>query len=447
MKSNEDKLFKLSPKGFGQSMALRKRAHAIIPGGAHTYAKGDDQYPEEAPGFIVRGQGCHVWDVDGNEFIEYGMGMRAVTLGHGYQPVIAAAYQEMIRGSNFTRPHPIEVEAAEELLSCIPAADMVKFSKNGSDVTSAAVRLSRAYTGRDKVVICNQPFFSVDDWFIGSTPMKAGVPKAVQELVLKFNYNDLDSLHTLFRQYPDQIACVILEAEKESAPLHGFLQGVREMCNRYGAVFVLDEMITGFRWDIGGAQRYYAIEPDLSTFGKALGNGFSVAALAGKGDIMRLGGLHHDKNRVFLLSYTHGGEITGLAAAREVIRTYKREPVVETMWERGRQLRMGVERAIEEHELGAFFKLLGPPCCMVFATFDREGNPSQPFRTLFMQEMIRRGIIAPSLIVSYAHTESDIDYTIDASFESLRIYRQALEDGIDKYLRGRSVKPLWRAKN
>lgn len=430
-----------------QSNALRARAHAVIPGGAHTYAKGDDQYPENAPGFLVRGEGSHVWDVDGNEFIEYG-GLRVVSLGHAYKPVVEAAYQEMLRGCNFCRPSPLEVECAEEFLSVVTGAEMVKFAKNGSDATSGAVRLARAYTGRDKIAICgNHPFFSVDDWFIGSTAMNAGIPKAVQALTLRFEYNNIESLRTLFRDHPGQIACVILEAEKEMQPANGFLHDLQRLCQQQGTVFVLDEMITGFRWHIGGAQKFYGIVPDLSTWGKALGNGFSAAALAGKREIMRLGGLDHDRERVFLLSYTHGAESPSLAAAREVIRIYKKEPVIESLWEKGRQLDEGIAKAIESHQLRDHFKLLGRPCCLVFSTFDHTQRPSQPFRTLFMQEMIRRGIIAPAFIPSYSHTDADIAHTIEAVYESLLIYRKALDEGIDKYLVGCSVKPVWRSHN
>ena len=163
---------------FSRSRALQPRAHRLIPGGAHTYAKGDDQYPEQAPGFVVRGKGCHVWDLDGNEFIEYGMGLRAVTLGHAFDPVIQAAYRQMQLGTNFSRPASIEMDLAEAMLEIIDGADMVKFAKNGSDVTTAAVKLARAYTGRDLIAICgDHPFFSTDDWFIGTTEMNAGVPR------------------------------------------------------------------------------------------------------------------------------------------------------------------------------------------------------------------------------------------------------------------------------
>src|SRR5579864_5495008 len=197
---------------FDRSITLRQKAHALIPGGAHTYAKGDDQYPIESPGFIARGEGCHVWDVDGNEFIEYGMGLRAVTLGHGYRPVAEAAFHAMLQGGNFTRPAALEVECAELIASLFEAADMVKFAKNGSDVTSAAVKLARAYTGRDLVGICaSQPFFSTDDWFIGSTPMAAGIPESTRALTKTFKFNDLSSVEQLFAAYPDQIACLIME--------------------------------------------------------------------------------------------------------------------------------------------------------------------------------------------------------------------------------------------
>ena len=400
---------------FDKSQAMQKKSHAVIPGGAHTYAKGDDQFPELAPGFIVRGEGSHVWDIDGNEFVEYAMGCRATVLGHAYEPVVEAAYREMRRGTNFTRPSPLEVECAEALLSVLPSADMVKFGKNGSDVTSAAVRLSRAYTQRDLVAVCaSHPFFSVDDWFIGSTLMNAGIPRAIQDLTVKFDYGELDSLQSLFQMHPGRIACVIMEAEKDTSPSEGYLQSVQQLCSKNGSLFVLDEMITGFRWHVGGAQTYYNVVPDLSTFGKALGNGFSVSALAGKRDIMRLGGIDHERERVFLLSYTHGAETHGLAAAREVIKVYKTEPVIQTLWERGTRLRDGIRAAAAELNLTDHIRLLGRPCNLVYVTLDEKKQPSQTFRTLFLQELIKRGILAPSFVISYSHSEADVIRTIEA---------------------------------
>lgn len=441
-------LSKPAKQSYSGSAALRHKAHRLIPGGCHTYAKGDDQYPESAPAFIARGQGCHVWDTDGKEFIEYGMGLRAVTLGHAYEPVVQAAYRRMQLGSNFTRPANVEIEAAETFLNVIDGADMVKFAKNGSDVTTAAVKLARAYTGRDLVAICkDQPFFSTDDWFIGTTEMSSGIPRQVSNLTLKFPYNDLNALRQLFDKYRERIACVVLEVEAGEPPQPGFLSGVKQLCEQEGAVLVFDEMINGFRWHIGGAQKFHGVVPHLSTFGKAMGNGFAVAALAGKKEIMRLGGIEHDRDRVFVLSTTHGAETHALAAAVETIRTYQEYDVVEYLWRQGELLRRLVNESIAELGLEGYFELRGRPCNLVFATRDLSRTPSQGFRTLFMQEMIRRGIIAPSFVVSFAHSDRDIERTADAVAESLVVYRNALNEGLEKYLEGRPVKPVFRKRN
>jgi len=428
---------------FSKSRALQPKAHRLIPGGAHTYAKGDDQYPEQAPGFIVRGKGCRAWDLDGNEFIEYGMGLRAVALGHAFEPVVEAAYKQMQLGINFNRPAKIEVDLAEALLELIDGAEMVKFAKNGSDVTTAAVKLARAYTGRDLIAICgDQPFFSTDDWFIGTTEMNAGIPQAIIGMTLKFRYNDLESLRELFDQHPDQIAGVVMEAEAVSPPQPGYLAQVKELCEERGAVLVFDELITGFRWHLGGAQKFHEVIPHLSTFGKALGNGFAIAALAGKREIMRLGGLDHDQKRVFLLSTTHGAETQALAASLETIRIYRECHVVEFLWKQGQRLRVGINQAITRHKVAAQIELLGRPCNLTYRTRDADGQPSQAFRTLFLQELIHGGILAPSFVVSFSHSDEVIDRTIDVVDQALAKYTKALADGVDKYLIGRPVKPV-----
>src|SRR5579859_6641268 len=430
---------------FERSKALQRKSHAIIPGGAHTYAKGDDQYPEQAPGFIARGEGCHVWDIDGNEFIEYGMGLRSVTLGHAYQPVIEAAYRQMQLGINFTRPAPIEVDCAEKLLSFVDGAEMVKFGKNGSDATSGAVKLARAYTGRDRVGICAEhPFFSVDDWFIGSTEMPGGIPQATRELSVPFHYNDIGSVKALFERYPGQIACLIMEPERTEPPANNFLGQTRELCHQHGALFILDEIITGFRWHLGGAQKLYGIQADLSSFGKAMANGFSISALVGKREYMEAGGIHHNRERVFLLSLTYGAETHSLAAAMETMRIYEQEPVIEHLHRQGQRLASGIQQAVEANHLQGHFGLDGRPCNLIYFTRDENKQPSQPFRTLFLQEIIKRGVIAPSLVVSYSHADRDIDKTIDAIAEALQVYALALDEGIDKFLVGRSVKPAIR---
>jgi glutamate-1-semialdehyde 2,1-aminomutase len=430
-----------------RSESLRRRAHDLIPGGAHTYAKGDDQYPVGAPGFIVRGQGCHVWDADGREFIEYGMGLRSVTLGHAYPPVVEAAAAAMRLGTNFTRPSPLEVECAETLLRCVPA-DMVKFAKNGSDVTTAAVKLARAATGRDLVAICkDQPFFSTDDWFIGTTPMASGIPQSVKALTLPFRFNDLESVEALFRRYPAQIACLVLEPAAAREPAPGYLEGLRRLCDAESALLVFDEMITGFRWHLGGAQTLYGVRPDLSTFGKGIANGFSVSALVGRRSVMELGGLRHDADRVFLLSTTHGAETHALAAAMETIRIYEREGVVEVLHRQGQRLRAGLDEAARDLGVARHFEVVGRPCNLVYAARDAEGNPSQAFRTLILQETLKRGILMPSLVVSYSHSDADVDRTIEAVRGALSVYRRALDGGVERFLEGRAVQPVFRARN
>ena len=431
---------------FQKSKDLRAKSHKLIPGGCHTYAKGDDQYPELSPGFIAKGKGSHVWDVDGNEYIEYGMGLRAVTLGHAYEPVNEAAYAQMKLGHNFVRPASIEIECAEVFLSMIPGAEMVKFGKNGSDATNAAIKLARAYTGRDMVAICrDHPFFSVDEWFIGTTPMPAGIPNVIKNLTVGFHYNDLESAEALFQKYPNQVACLILEPEKDVPPKDGFLESLKVLCEKNGAVFIFDEMITGFRWHNGGGQAYHRVVPHLSAFGKAMGNGFSVSALAGIKEIMDLGGIYHDRERVFLLSLTHGAENPNLAAALKVMEIYREEPVVDTLWRQGEKLTAGIQQSIDNYGLNDFFVLIGRPCCMVYGTRNENKQPSQPLRTLFLQEIIKRGILAPSLIVSYSHTDEDIEKTIEAFHEALQTYKLALENGVDKFLVGPSVKPVFRS--
>ncbi len=428
-----------------RSVALGERLHALVPGGAHTYAKGDDQYPDGMAPVLVAGRGCRVRDVDGLEYVEYGAGLRAVTLGHAEPRVVRAAARAMRRGTNFVRPTAMEAEVAEALVRLIEAAEMVKFAKNGSDVTTAATRLARAVTGRDLIAICeDQPFLSTDDWFIGRTAMPAGIPAAIRELTVGFRFNDLAGVRDLFDHHPGRIAAVVLEPATAIEPAPGFLAGLRDLCAARGALLVFDEMITGFRWHLGGAQQVYGVQPDLSTFGKAMGNGFAIAALVGRREVMERGGLHHDDERVFLLSTTHGAETHALAAACEVMRIYEAEGICERLVERGERLATGVRAAAAAAGVEQQFFLLGRPCNLIYATLDADGARSQAFRTLFLQEMIERGVLAPSFVVGAAHDDAAIDQTVDAVGAALRVYRRALEDGISLHLRGRPVKPVFR---
>ena len=321
---------------------------------------------------------------------------------------------------------------------------MVKFAKDGSTVTTAAVRLARAFTGRDLVATCaDDPFISYNDWFIGTTTMCAGIPQATNRLVQSFRYNDIDSVERLIREFPNDIACLIFEFERAQPPWDGFLQRVRELCTQHGALMIADEMITGFRWPLGGAQKYHGVEADLATFGKALANGFAVSALSGRREIVELGGLHPGKERVFLLSTTHGAETHALAAAIATMEVYEREDVVGHLDRQGRRLTAGAREAAAAMGVSAYFDVIGRPCNLVYATRDQSGAPSQAFRALFLQELIRNGVLAPSFVVSYSHGDDEIDRTIDAVGRALRVYRLALEGGVERYLVGPPVRPVF----
>ncbi|ANS26712.1 glutamate-1-semialdehyde 2,1-aminomutase [Rhodococcus opacus] len=431
---------------FTRSNEMQSRLHELIPGGAHTYARGSDQYPEFMAPVLVGGSGAHVWDVDGNKFVEYGMGLRSVTLGHGYRPVVDAVAAAIAEGTNFSRPTALELAAAEDFLELVPGADMVKFAKNGSDTTTAAIRLARAATGRDVVAVCDQPFFSVDDWFIATTPMHAGIPVEQSQRTVRFEYNNLESLEQALTGH--SVAGVVLEAATATAePEAGFLEGVRRLCDKHGALLIFDEMITGFRWSQRGAQSVYGVRPDLSCWGKAMGNGFPIAALAGRREYMELGGLRTRENRVFLLSTTHGPETGALAAFRAVVRAYAEEDPIGRMEKAGRALADGVNAVAEHLELDRYVQAIGRPSCLLFVTRGPDLQRSQEFRTLFLQEILSRGVLAQSFVTSAAHTESDIDLTVDAVSAGLEVYSRAIESGSTAgYLIGRPVAPALRAR-
>jgi glutamate-1-semialdehyde 2,1-aminomutase len=434
-------------RSFAASNEHTSAVLGLIPGGSHTYAKGSDQYPAEMAPIIDRGVGCRVWDLDGNEYVEFGNGLRSTTLGHGFEPVLKAVHANLDGGVNFVRPHRIERDAAQRLIDLIPSAEMVKFGLNGSDSTTAAVRLARAFTNREMIAVCRQhPFFSTDDWFIVTTPMSAGIPKSVEQLTVQFSYNDLGDLERVFTTFPGQIAAVVLEAETVDPPASGYFSGLRELCDKYGALLILDEIITGFRWHERGAQFLYGIQPDLCVFGKGLANGFPLSALAGRRDVMRLGGFVDDADRVFLLSQTASAQPWVLAAMLEVIETYERDQIADRLHRIGGELRRGIEQAVTDAGLSQYFQLRGRDCNLTYLARDSFGQPSQEYRTLVLQELLTRGVLAPSFVVSAAHDAAAIQQTVNAVAELLPIYRTALERGIGDALRGRPVRPAIRAR-
>ena len=447
-----------------------ERLHAVIPGGAHTYSRGDDQYPSNAPQILERGKGAWVYDPDGNKYLDYGMGLRAVTLGYDYEEVSEAAIAEIKKGNNLTRASVTELNAAEEMLKIFPHHDMVKFAKNGSIVTTAAVKLSRGFTGRKYVAMCAEhPFFTYDDWFIGTTPMNKGIPEENKSLSLKFNYNNIDSLKRLFEEFPDQIACVILEPATFLSPCskdcdhsilempkcsscpnigHNFLHQVQELCKKNGAVFILDEMITGFRWHLRGAQYTYGIEPDLATFGKGMANGFALAALTGKKEIMEQGGiLELGQERLFLISTTHGSEMSAFGAFLKTIEIYRNENVTDHLWNYGKKLIQGMNEIAVSHGVQEYFHVGGFACSPYYFTKDKNKEISLEFRTLFAQEMIKSGVLMPWVALSFSHQDEELKYTLNAVNKALLVYKKALEEGVDKYLVGNSIKPVFRRFN
>lgn len=449
--------------------ALRARLHRVIPGGAHTYSRGDDQFPSIAPPVLSRGKGAYVWDTQGQRYLDYGMALRAVTIGYADPRVNAAAIAQIENGVNLTRATEIELEAAEMICDLIPCAEMVKFGKNGSNVTTAAVKIARAYTGRRYVCVPRQhPFFSFDDWFIGVTAIKRGTLADQAATTLVFDYNDLGSLKALFDQYPDQIAAVMLEPSTHIWPHEadgrpglppepdrtpdsyagGFLHQVRDLAHANGALFILDEMITGFRWNLRGAQATFGVEADLATYGKAMANGFSLAAVVGKREFMSVGSTDTPgMERTFLLSSTHGAEMPALGAFVEATRINAADDVPGHLWAYGARLKAGLAEVAGRHDLQDHVFMEGPAIALNYVTRDADGAPSLPMRTLFAQEMLKRGVMMPWLAISKAHGDAELALTMDAFDGALGVYRQALENGVDSRLNGPAIKPVFRTHN
>lgn len=440
---------------FGRSKEISARLHELIPGGAHTYSKGDDQFPELAPAAIEYGKGAHVWDVDGNEYLDCSMGLTSVSLGHAYGPVLARVRKELEKGVNFQRPSVLELTTAEKFLSLLPQHHMVKFAKNGSTATTAAVKLARAKTGRKLVAFPgNHPFYSYDDWFIGKTAVDKGVPEEFSNLSVTFTGCKIDSLKELFAHYPDRIACVITEPERStcgdtcecrSDPAE-FLRQAIELTHAHGALFILDEMVTGFKTAFPGSMSKYQLEPDMATWGKGIANGFSFCALTGKRDVMELGGIRRKgAEKVFLISTTHGAETHSMAAALATIDEFAGKEVVAHNHSMGALLAGECGRLVSRHSLDSFIQIFACEWMPTFVFSDRNGSPSAGYRTLFMQEMIKRGILFQGMFVPcFSHTSEDVQRFIGCFEESLDVYKSALERGYEKYLVGEPAKSVFR---
>jgi glutamate-1-semialdehyde aminotransferase len=439
---------------FSKSDEYRSRIHDLIPGGGHTYSKGDDQFPLRSPAAIEKGKGSHVWDLDGNCYLDCSMGLTSVSLGHAYEPVVNRVKEELEKGVNFQRPAAIEMEMAEKFLSLVPQHDMIKFGKNGSLVITAAVKLARAYTKRKLVAFpYDHPFYSYDDWFIGKTASDAGVPEENKLLSVTFKSCDLDSLRKVFEENPGQIACVISEPERSpcymgncSMEAGEFLDKAIALCHEHGALFIQDEMITGFKSAFPGSISKFNSKPDMATWGKGIANGFSFCALTGTKEVMELGGIRNKgADKVFLISTTHGGETSAIAAGLATIEEFQQNDVIGHNHRIGDYLIAETNRLIASAGLEASIELA--PCnWMITFTFrDGKGEASQGMRTLMMQEMISRGVLFQGAFVPcFSHTKNDVDFFLECFKDSLSIYKQALEKGYESFLVGEPAKPVFR---
>lgn len=427
-------------KRYRRSEELHQRALRTIPLGTQTFSKSRTQYPYGiSPYFIARAEGSRVWDVDGNEYIDYINALASITLGYNDPDVTAAVRAQLDEGTIFSLPHPLEVEVAEKIVAMVPCAEQVRFGKNGSDATAGAIRVARAHTGRDRVAVCG--YHGWQDWYIGSTSRHLGVPRAVRDLTHTFPYNDTGSLRRLFVQYPGEFAAVILEPMNVVAPARGFLGELQSLTHEHGALLVFDETITGFRFANGGAQEYFGVTPDLATFGKGLANGYPVSALAGKAEYMRL------LEDVFF-SFTFGGETLSLAAALATLRKLETEPVVETLWQRGQLLLDGLTVLIERLELSPMVQLGGLPVWSFVMFNDVSPYTKHELKTLYLQEMFERGILTIGTHnMSYAHSEADVRRLLAVYEEVFALLKQAVASGrVRELLKCEPLVPLFQLR-
>lgn len=432
----------------------REKVHRLIPGGAHTYSKGDDQFPANAPAAIVRGYGAYVWDIDGNKFLDCSMGLTSVSLGHAYPSVVERVKEELYNGVNFQRPSHLELQVAKEFLGIVDYHDMVKFAKNGSTVTTAAVKLARGFTGRKLVAFpYDHPFYSYDDWFIGKTACDFGVPEEITNLSVTFKSCDIESLKSLFERYPGQIAAVIMEPEKNFCgdcdcllKPKAFLEKVIDLCHENGTLFIADEMITGFKTHLPGSCSKYGVVPDLATWGKGIGNGFSFCALTGKREIMELGGIQNEgQKKLFLISTTHGGETTALAAVLSVIKEFKERDVVSHINKIGSEIIKLSKDLIKKAGLEGYIQLSPSPWQVAFVFRDANKDNSAGYRTLFLQEMINNKVLFQGIFQPcYSHNKIEVEIFCEAFSTSLKVYSIAMQEGLEKYLRSEIIKPVFR---
>jgi len=413
------------------------RAQGVIPGGSQTFSKSPSQFVQGVtPVYLQKGKGSHVFDVDRNEYIDYVMALGPITLGYSYPPVNEAIVRQLEQGITFSLMHPLEVELSELLVELIPCAEMVRFGKNGSDATAGAVRAARAYTGREKIACCG--YHGWQDWYIGITTRDKGIPESTKKLTIPFEYNNLESLEKIFAENKGEVAAVIMEPIAIEEPENDFLEKVKSLAHKNGAVLIFDEIVTGFRLALGGAQEYFEVTPDLAAFGKGMANGMPISAIIGKREIMK------ELEEVFF-SFTFGGEALSLAAAFASIKEMREKDVIQHFWKQGKKLKEGYNRLAQEYELVEYTQCIGLPAHSAIY-FRIDGRDSLELKSLFQQEMIKRGILTMGVHnFCFSHSDRDIEMTLEAYEDTLKILRQAInENNIEECLEGEKIKPVFR---
>ncbi len=422
---------------YNRSQRLIERAERVVPTGSQTFSKSKLQFPPGAsPLFLTHGDGGRVYDVDGNEYIDLVSALLPNVLGYRDPDVDLAIRRQLNRGISFSLPTTLETELAERLTRHIPCAEMVRFGKNGTDATSAAVRLARAATKRDRLILLG--YHGWQDWYIGATTRNLGVPVAVSALSHLAPYGDLDAIEALFRTHPDEFAAVMLEPMNTVEPPPGYLQGLKDLVHRHGALLIFDEIITGFRWSIGGAQAIYGVTPDLACFGKAMGNGMPISAVAGPAKIMRL------MEDIFY-SGTFGGETLSLAAAIATIDKIENANVIEYLWATGAELKTQALARIVKADLADLLGLTGAAPWAILTFKDHPEASKEAIKTVFLREMIAAGVlINASHNVCFAHGSADVARVLAAYDHALAVLRETLDRGdIDRRLGNQVIRPVF----
>ncbi len=425
-------------KKFIRSEQLLARAEKTIPLGSQTFSKSKTAYPYGvSPFFIEQGLGCKVWDVDGNQFTDYVSGLLSISLGYCDQDVDNAVIKQLKSGVTFSLPHRLEMEVAEILVELVPCAEMVRFGKNGSDVTSAAIRLARAFTGKEDIAVCG--YHGWQDWYIGSTSRDLGVPKATKALTHAFTYNDIDSLTAIFQQY--SLAAVILEPMNVAYPENNFLQQVKALCQQHDTLLIFDEMITGFRFALGGAQALFEVTPDLATFGKGMANGYPISAVVGRKDIMML------MEDIFF-SGTFAGETLSLAATKATLTKIQTQEVLPHIHQLGQQLITSLQQLTTQLGSPKWLKVCGHPAWSFLQLLDSECYSSWQLKSLFLQEMNQRGLLlGGGHNLNFAHQEEDIKTLIKGYSEVLPLLAKTIaQQDFEQKFHGKVLQPLFKVR-